>query len=126
MVHSMLILTEIPNTGKRGINMAAPTPDDLEQLGFWIQNWQYFMAGLASLTGAVYVVKKGKSAPVIIPLSEAHIDNKLTIHGNELKDQIKKEIKEDLRYIRSDFNKDLKEVKEDMLREIELMIKAKT
>jgi len=102
----------------------APSPDDIEQITWWMQNWQYFMAGLASLAGTVYVVRKGKDVPVIVPLSETHIDNKMELCANDLKEEIREEMKDELKVLKSDMKDNLKENKNDMLREIELMIKA--
>ena len=91
-----------------------PTPDDMQQLSFWVSNWHWFTGGLFSLFGIVAIIRKGKNDTVsIIPLSEKHIDNKMTMCAGDLKEEIREEFKEDL-----------KAMKEDMLSRIELMIKA--
>jgi len=86
--------------------------DEIEQVMFIARYWQYFMAGLASLAGIVFIIRKGKGE-TIIALSEKHIDNKLHICALELEEKMD-----------AKFHGANRELKKDLLREIKLMIEA--
>lgn len=110
----MWIFITTKSIGLKGNKMASEVPETIKIVQVLANTWQYFAAGLFSLAGIVAIVKKGKNTAIaIIPLSETHIDNKMKMCAGDLKEEI-----------RDEFKDELKEMKEDMLREIGLMIKA--
>ena len=71
----------------------APTPDDAENVKFFIQWWQQILGGTIITLTAWFLKSKGKSAePVIIPIGEKEFTNRMTI----CKQSVLMAIKEDL------------------------------
>ena len=98
--------------------MSDGTPEAVGILQGISASWHYFLGGLLSLFGIAAVIKKGKNQQVaIIPLSERHIDNKMQICALELEQRIQEKHEKRVK-------EEIEDMKQDMLREIELMIKA--
>ena len=67
----------------------APTPDDVEHAHFILKFaadwWSEFLLGVITVLSSIYFRTKGRDADsVIIPLSEEHIDNKMTMCQQEM------------------------------------------
>lgn len=94
--------------------MSNEVPETIRFFLWLAETWQYFMAGLFSLAGVAVVIRKGKNDRIaIIPLSEKHIDNKILLAENVMREELRKE-----------FKSEINDMKEDMLQRIELMIEA--
>ena len=85
-------------------------PEEIENAMFIVKWWYYLIGAFVALFGLILGVNRKNR---IVPLSEKHIDNKIKICAGDLEMKVKK-----------DFQDSLDKLKDDLLREIDLMIKA--
>lgn len=88
-----------------------PTPDDIENISMLAKWWQEFLTGVIILASAALLKAKGKKEPVY--LVEEDIEQRLTICKQGV-----------MMAVDDIIDEKLKSHKTDLLREIELMIKA--
>jgi len=97
-----------------------PTPDQAEQALFFIKWWKEFMLGFGALVGIFATIKKGQKVPVLIPITEKELTNRMDLCRHELKD----EIHNDIRTIMHELKEEMKEDQTQMLEKIELLIQV--
>lgn len=111
----MSILVQVGPVGTRGSYIMAdmPTAEQAEHALFIVRWYKEFLLGAGALLGIFATIKKGQQVPVTLTMSPDEVENRLMLCRHELKSEIHKE-----------FHEALREHQKDMLKNIELMIKA--
>lgn len=89
----------------------APTPDDIEAISFAARWWQEFLTGVIVIASAALLKAKGKKEPVY--LAEEDIEQRMLICKQSI-----------LMAIDESVENKLQKQKKELIRELDLMLKA--